>query len=311
MIFLFFMLVAEPPTILVVRSESPTYETFNIAFERELEADFGHFTTETLVVERKKGHEPFSKAMAKPPRVLVMVDRWPAELYTWWLEEKAPPDFTPPPAILLYNVQIEKHINKIPNSTGIRFNIPAVTGIINLRSISPEIKRVGVLYRPILATQFERERRLAKPEGVELVGHQLSTKTTVNEIKSGLRALKRNKVQAYWLFNDPHMLTPELLSKAWIPRVEQYRIPVIVGVNSLMGRVKLGNLAIFPDIEGLAGQAFQIVLDLEDNEWQAAEIGLQHPHSVKKYFNRANWPRRLFINDQILNEEFDAIITLE
>lgn len=304
-------LVADPNSILVVRSATTTYETFNIAFERELEADDGHFTATTLVAERGQRYDEFVTAMATRPKVVLLVDRWPVILYRRWVKEHLPVGQDPPPTVLVYNVQIDRDIQRLDNVTGIRFNIPAVTGIINLRSISPGIKRVGVLYRPILETQFQREKKLADREGIELIGHPIPLKPSVNEVKAGLRALKRAKADAFWLFNDPHMLTADLLSQAWIPRVKQYRIPVIVGVDSLMGRVKLGNLAIFPDIEGLASQAYQIMIDLEDNQWQAADIPVQHPLSVKKYFNRANWPRRMFINDTILNSEFDAIISLE
>lgn len=304
-------LVADPNSILVVRSATTTYETFNIAFERELEADDGHFAATTLVVERGQRYDEFVTAMATRPKVVLLVDRWPVTLYRRWLKEHLPAGERPPPAVLVYNVQIDRDLKRLTNVTGIRYNIPAVTGIINLRSISPGIKRVGVLYRPILEAQFQSEKKLAEREGIELIGHPIPLQPSVNEIRVGLRALKRAKVDAFWLFNDPHMLTADLLSEAWIPRIKQYRIPVIVGVDSLMGRVKLGNLAIFPDIEGLAGQTYQIMIDLEDNQWQAGEIPVQHPLSVKKYFNRANWPRRMFINDSILNSEFDAIISLE
>lgn len=304
-------LVADPNSILVVRSATTTYETFNIAFERELEADDGHFSAKTLVAERGQRYDEFVAAMAAQPKVVLLVDRWPVTLYRRWLKEHLPPGQAPPPTVLVYNVQIDRDLKRLNNVTGIRFNIPAVTGIINLRSISPGIKRVGVLYRPILETQFQREKKLAEREGIELIGHAIPLQPKVNEVKAGLRALKRAKVDAFWLFNDPHMLTADLLSQAWIPRVKQYRIPVIVGVDSLMGRVKLGNLAIFPDIEGLASQTYQIMIDLEDNQWHAGDIPVQHPLSVKKYFNRANWPRRMFINDTILNSEFDAIISLE
>ena len=308
MLTLLFLVALEPTKVLVVRTSTPTYEAFDTAFTRELTYEYENFDIQSLKVKRKHGFQEFTDQLrSMNPQVLILVDRWSVALYRSYLRQHPPTNTDQPATILLFNVRLDQDMTMVPNATGIRYNIPAITGITNLRSITPGIDRVGVIYRPLWEWRFLEEAKLSEREGVQLIGVRVAKDPTNSEIRQAFKKLKKLDVQALWIFNDARILKPDQIRDIWHPLSRRFRWPVVVGVENLATKVRLGHLAVYPDVEGLGIQTASMVVELEENGWDANKVSIQLPVSVRKFFNGKYWPKRRQLNVQALSQEFDEI----
>lgn len=171
-----------------------------------------------------------------------------------------------------------------PNATGVAYEIPLITAVTNLRKILAErIERVGVVYRSSLARFVNDQRELAAREQITIVGEAVSEDANESEIKAALRTLKQ-KTDAVWVLNDDHLLTPKLISKGWLPGLnERPWRPAIVGAESLVAaELSFGTFAVLPDHTELGMQAANVIFDIADEGWVLpAAYQTQEPLSTK------------------------------
>src|SRR5690606_16298844 len=103
-------------------------------------------------------------------------------------------------------------------------------------------------------------------------------------LNHALRELEGQDVQALWISNDNVLLSPTLLSHAWLPLARRAKIPIVVGVPSLVtSRPHFGTYAAVPDLEGLGLQTADLVYELESAGWNARKTPVQPPVSIKTY----------------------------
>ncbi len=221
------------------------------------------------------------------PDVVVLIGNNSINLYAKY--QKIDPDKEFPPSIALAALFIDKFINNVKNSSGIRYEIPAVTSFVNMRSVlkSP-IKTVGVIYREWMKPLIEVDRKYLEAEGIALKAVELPNKDDdLNGLlKSAIQTLVNAKVDAVWVLNDNELLNGKSIGSLWIPELGKTDIPVLVGIKPLLKtEFNFGSFAIVPDHYGLGVQAASIIFELMDDEWSLGDRAIAQPISVRKIVN--------------------------
>lgn len=217
------------------------------------------------------------------PKLVVLLNNPTVHLYASWAAKKR----AFPVSLILMSSFAGELVETVPNSTAISWEVPIATSVQGLRGLGFEINRVGVLYRRAFSRQIDREQSLARPERAEFVAQELNDQPSARELKAAIVRLRRAKVDALWIPNDNGLLRPEYLTQVWVPYLEHFGSPVIVGVPSLVrGDLRLGSYAASPDLAALGVQAADRIYDIADASWQLATQRLaEAPLSVKTYLS--------------------------
>ncbi len=290
--------------ILVIRPDGPKFEETLKGLRQELGAGF-------QVMD--KVHDPKSTASALikdlrtyRPLAVVLMDNGPISLYgaaqREWTDSIAMP-----PSICLMAVRVDRAMEGLQRSMGIFYEVPAVITMMNLRNImKAPLRRVGVVHRHSMDGFIRRQAELCESENIELVQYQISdsTRDVVGAVRAGLHHLtRRENVDAIWIPNDNFYLTPEIIERAWLPGLERYRKPVVVGVENLVSPViKFGTFAVLPDHYGLGAQAAGLILEGQDDAWDFEAGTVHHSLAVHKILNIDLTLRYMRINKDRLNE---------
>jgi hypothetical protein len=215
------------------------------------------------------------------PSAVVLVDNPTVSVYASWARTQP----APPPSVIVMSSFAEQLQPGVPNSTGISFESPAVTSLLDLRRIlKVPVRTAGVVYRHGFESYVRQEQARAAREKIDLVIEADRKMPTAAEVERALGRLRARGIDALWVTNDNGLLSTGLLHDVWVPFVERNRIPVIVGVPSLLSEdVKFGTFAAVPDIEGIGLQAADLIYSLSDNEWKPPTLRVQPPLSVRTY----------------------------
>jgi hypothetical protein len=188
-----------------------------------------------------------------------------------------------PPAVVLMASFLNDLDSRLRNASGIAYEVPAITTLVNMRSfLDRPARRVGVVYRRPFHAFIETQRKLAAIENIELVPVAVGARASAKELNRALRQLRSARVDAFWVTNDNGLFaTPEHVVAAWLPNLKAARLPVAVGVRALVNaKVPFGTFAVVPDHEAMGVQAANMILDLAGNGWRAdGKVAL--PVSVK------------------------------
>jgi hypothetical protein len=221
------------------------------------------------------------------PRVLVLLNNPTVRLYRAF-QAAEPPETRFPPAIVLMTAFLEQAAAGLRNTTGISYEVPAVTDFVNLRSLlGRPIRRIGVLYRHGFEGFVARQGELAAAEGFTLAGRVLDNGDRSKAVKRGLRRLlDYDRVDAIWVLNDSALVDPVLLARAWLPVLRHGHVPVLVGVASLVSaKLGFGTFAVLPDHRALGAQAARLIEDLAEANWLVGERRALPPIAVEKVLN--------------------------
>lgn len=247
------------------------------------------FDVQDVVVSKDSPAGTVAQALASAsPEAVVLMDNHSIRLFKEY--QAALPDSAPRiPSIALMAVQVELAIGGIRNATGISYEVPAVTTIVNLRSLlQAPIGKVGVIYRASMESFFVKNAAFCKRENIELVGVKVADDADAKTaLKNGLEQLNAGGgVDALWVLNDNFFLNVALLKSVWLPAAAKQRKPIVVGVESLIATsLNFGTFAVLPDPYGLGSQTANLIFDLKDNGWDASERGIDQPVSVVKILN--------------------------
>ena len=225
--------------------------------------------------------------------------------------QEAHPNEKYPPAMLLAALYIDELAKKVKNVTGIRYEIPLVTSGVNLRSLTTEpIKKIGVVHRDWLTDYVRINAEYALSEGLEIVPVVVPSDSRKMDRIVG-KSIKKlsSKVDAIWVLNDNVLLTKDVIVNAWIPELDKFSKPVIVGVESLVEtRFKIGTLSVSPDHYALGTQAASKILDMQYDNWILNRADIEQPFSVKKVFNQVvSKKRKIGVNTSRFGE-LDRVI---
>ena len=194
-----------------------------------------------------------------------------------------------PPAVMAAALYADLLVERVDNSTAVLYEIPLVTSVINFRSVLEKpIDKVGVVYREWLTDFIDQNERYAQFEAVDLVRAEVSEDggDPVTQVNEGLEELLAKDVDMIWMINDNKLLTPKLLTSAWIPQLSKSSVPVLTGVEVLLeSRFQLGTMATLPDHYSLGVQAASIALDIVDGDGSADDVDVEEPRTTERLLN--------------------------
>lgn len=254
-------------------------ETLVRTLRSELALDFDVFA---FGVERGASrHSIDSLVRSQEPTAIVLIDNPTVTAYSEWAKTQ----LNPPPAIILMSSFAEDLHRQVPNSTGIAFEPPAVRSLTDARYIlGVPIHRVGVVYRKGFESYFAREKARAALEKIQLIGMPVRHSPSAREVHRALVRLSEADVHALWVPNDNALLSNHLLQDGWVPVLERHRIPVIVGVPSLISHdLHFGTFAAVPDVEAIGVQAADLIYKLSSHAWKTGSQAVLPPLSIRTY----------------------------
>lgn len=296
--------------ILVLRADGPKFHEAVKGLRQELGPEF---RIEDRVLGPKEGAlEMEGSIRARRPDALVLMDNHAiavfAEVRRRWK------DTLPcPPSVALMGVRVDRAIRGLTQVSGITYEVPAITTFLNLRTLLSEpIHRVGVIYRPEMADLVAESAKWCLKENITLVPFVVpeSEKDASGAIRRGVWHLrKKEKVDALWVLNDNVLLTMDAVRKGWLPALERFRRPVIVGVENLVEPgIAFGTFAVLPDDYGLGVQAGGLIRQMREDGWRVPEgEHLEHSMAVLKILN-LRIARRNFKIDESRLGEMDKIL---
>lgn len=266
-------------TILVCMPETVQTQQAWTGLNDELAQEFGLVA---LRVEHRTDSEAIAEAVERyKPSGVVLMNNPTVTAYRHFERLVQPAARIPNVSIMTSFLQARR---LGPNSTGVAYEIPLITSVTHLRKILAErVDRVGVVYRRSLARFVGEQRELAGREKIGIIGEEVSEDPNESEIKRALRLLKQ-RVDAVWVLNDDHLLTPKLISRGWLPGLNElpWR-PTIVGAENLVAAgLSFGTFAVLPDHTELGTQAANVIYDIADEGWKLPEsYQTQEPLSTK------------------------------
>ena len=272
-------------TALVLTAQGQAFSEVVSGISGDLEEDLNF---EVYVIGKgSKVSEIATQIDKHKPKVIILVENSAINLYAKY--QKANPKKQFPPSVAVAALFVDRFIAKLKNATGIRYEIPAVTSIVNMRSVlSKKVKKVGVVHRKWMSSLIAENAKYCASEGIELISIEIpnSDKKLDKKLKTGLKSLISDKVDAIWVLNDNALLNGKMIRSAWLPTVSKAKLPVIVGIKPMLStKLNFGSFAIVPDHYALGVQAASLIAEIMEEDWEIGDRDIEQPVSVKKVVN--------------------------
>lgn len=295
--------------LLILRPEGNAFQDVIKGLSDELDEEF--IIHQVTISDKTTKNVLTERISTTSFRLVVLMDNRSINLYKQWQKSK-PDSMVIVPSISCMAVYLDETIEGIKEATGIYYEVPFVTSIINLREIFPvNIKKYGVVHRKFMREHIEKSKELCKREEIDLITFELPNKGF--EYKYSLRKalknlIKKENVNALIVPNDNALLKPELIRDVWIPLVNWYKKPVIVGVEVLVNpKIDFGVFAVLPDHINLGNQVAGRILEIKDNNWIMDNTNIDPPLSVIKVINLKK-AKKIFGIDEKKCENIDKIL---
>lgn len=269
------------PLLLLAMPPSADFQDVRRALVAEVKRNFN---VSTFAVDARTTPDDLGAALARSaPACVVLMNNATVALYRAYQGSHRGQKM--PPAVVVMTSFLEELRGTLTNATGVAYEVPGVTAFVDLRAvIKAPVKRVGVVYRPQFRGFIERQKKLAGREQIELVGVEVGREVTAPGLRAALHGLlARERVDALWMLNDNDLIkSAQFLDDTWRSELAGARVPLVVGVPNLVDpRTPLGSFAVVPDHEGLGLQTANLIFDLKDSGWNAADHDVELPVSVK------------------------------
>lgn len=297
--------------IMIVRAEGPNFKETVNGLERELGAEF-EIEERILGAGASGGNATAANRLSSAialsrPRALVLMDNETIALYGD--VQRQWKDSVPfPPSISLMAIRVDKAIERLRNAAGIFYEVPGMTVLVNLRSLlTGPMRKVGVIVRPSMADFVRENAKWCKHENIELVPFEVEEGRVdlARAVRRGVRHLcDRENVDALWILNDNYFLSREIIGEGWLPALERFQKPVVVGVENFVSPgSRFGAFAILPDHYGLGVQAAGMILRLRDDGWaMEGTARVEQPLAVYKVLNLVQARKSARIRESALVE---------
>jgi ABC-type uncharacterized transport system substrate-binding protein len=234
------------------------------------------------------------------PSVVVLMNNPTVRLYRNY-QRLATPQRKAIPSVAVLTSFLRETTPGIANLTGIIYEVPLVTSLVNLRALLRQpVKRVGVVHRPAFKSYVAEQRALLTPEGFELIGVEVDGHRP-DDIAPAIDRLRLEHVDAIWVLNDNALLEKSMLQKGWLPALRGNKTPVVVNVSSLISKqVSFGTFGILPDHHALGVQAGNMVTAVAEKGFTTANVELEYPLSVETVLDVAFARKNLDIEEKHL-----------
>lgn len=295
--------VSAAESILVLRSDGASFEDVLRGMVEDLEEDM---VFHDQIIDNNTTVADISHYVAtKSPKIIVLMGN--RAIIAYYKFQKNVPFTRFPPSIALAALYIDKLLARLTNATGIRYEIPAVTSMVNLRSlVKTPIRRVGVVYRQWLHSFVQANQMYCQQEGIKLIGISIGNRErdfTVS-VKRALNQLIDRRIDAFWILNDNVMLGKNVIINAWLPILRRAKKPVVVGAKSLIStQLDFGTFGIFPDHYALGVQGANAITEIMEDNWHIGNRKIEQPISIKKLLNITLTNKRgILVNNDKLKE---------
>jgi putative ABC transport system substrate-binding protein len=127
------------------------------------------------------------------------------------------------PIVYLMVLNPESVLPSNGNITGVSMNISPGKQLSTLRTLIPQVQRVGLVYDPKRTGHFaERAAAIAKKDGISLITKEIHQPT---EALSAIKGL-RGAIDAFWMIPDATVFSPEIVEFMLLFCLEN-RIPIL------------------------------------------------------------------------------------
>jgi hypothetical protein len=274
-------------SLLVFRPEGRDFDEVIRGMVREIGEDF---TIGQRILAPGAGIQAIGEPIRQTaPRLVILMDNRIINLYKNY--QASLPDSLPTvPSISLMAASLDHEIVGLKMATGIAYEIPILTSAVNLRNILKRpIPKIGIVHRDFLNGFVAGNKEYCQREGIALTTVVLKNQEGDfgRAIRRALRTLLEDeKADAIWIPNDNALMTPVLLREVWIPMLNRFRKPVIVGVEALaQPGLGFGTFAVLPDHRELGRQLAEMVLELSASGFAAPGGKVRQPLSIIKVVN--------------------------
>jgi hypothetical protein len=296
-------------SLLIIRMAGKNFEQVVLGLSEELTEEF--FLHELIIDKTTKKHQIAPKIKEVLPKIVVLMDNISINLYKRYQKGLPQSEFIVPSVAVMASF-MDIAIKDLKNATGIFYEVPLVTSIVNIRAIlsSNSFGKVGVVHREFMRPAISLNKKYCKKEDVELISHSVPNKGSVtSELKHALNELGK-KVDALWIPNDNKLINAELFTSVWRSFAKEFQKPIITGVESLvLPKFKFGTFAVIPDPLQLGTQAAEIVFDAMENDWEVETGEVEPPRSVYKIINLEQAERLFQVDKERLQNMVDKILT--
>jgi hypothetical protein len=274
-------------TILIIREKGVEFEDVSNVIKSELSTDF---EVNDLIISKKSGTNDVCRTLEMyKPKLVVLIDNVAVNLFIQY-QTKLGDSVPYVPSLALMGVLIEDAIQDLKNAAGITYEIPAVSAVLGLQSVMfTKISRIGVIHRDFCDKFINWNKEVCFKKGLQLFSRSLPNKSSNYTLllKEQIKDLvEHQRIECLWIPNDNVLLQPQFVKNVWIPLVNEYKIPVIVGVESLVKpELNFGAFAVLPDHSALGNQAAGMVYQIQKNNWYIDSSKVEPPLSVIKVMN--------------------------
>ncbi len=306
---LFFVLLSIPfalfgqDKLLLLHPEGVAFTEAIESMTRYLE---GGVELEDLLVSESTSLSDVKKKISdSSPKMFVLFDNPSIRLYKKYVDDVKASGGEALGAVALMALQLPFESEGLGKIIGIKYEIPVLTSVVNLRMISSKkIENVGVIYREGWSEFIDENLEYCKSEKINLIKYELDNepKLLYSAIKKGLKKLiKKEKVDALWIVSDEKLFIKKAIKKAWLAGLRKTDIPTIVGVETLIkSPIRMGSFAVLPDHNGLGEQVANLIFELMDQGWVVDEKKFEEPLSVLKVLNTKLALKKGFLNDKAM-----------
>jgi outer membrane receptor protein involved in Fe transport len=293
-------------SLLVLRPQGDTYTEVVNEIARALESDF--FLHEMILHNETTVDTLGAKIAADMPAMFVLMDNHAITLCKEY--QQRIPEASRIPSISCMVAFVEDEIQGLANAIGIAYETPLVTSVVDLRYIATKtINRVGIIHRAIIQEYVQKNISFCEREHIKILTYTIAGQNAdyAAEVKKGFRSLIENdSIDALWIPNDPALLQPAIISKVWIPLLNTYKVPAIVGVENLV-TIGMGTFAVVPDHRELGRQVAEQIIWARKNQWQVKTSTVEPPVAVIKLINIQKARENVGIRGDHLVDNYRAI----
>lgn len=296
-------------SLLIIRVAGKNFEQVVLGLSEELSEEF--FLHELIVNKSTKQQQIAPKITEVSPKIVILMDNISINLYKAY-QKGLPQSVSIIPSVAVMASFMDIVIKDLKNATGIFYEVPIVTSVVNLRAIlsSHPFAKVGVVHRQFMTPVINLNQNYCAKEHIELITYPIANQGNLkSELQKGLNQLGK-QVNALWIPNDNKLINAELLQSVWLSFAKEFQKPIITGVENLVEpQFEFGTFAVIPDPIQLGTQAAELVFDAMDNDWEIEAGEVEPPRSVYKIINLKQAEHLFQVDKEKLQNLVDKVLT--
>jgi hypothetical protein len=287
--------------ILIMRSEGDAFKEVATTITEDLS---GSFTVTEEIIQKELPAKKVAKLIkTHSPKIVVLMNNSAVKSFKAY--QKSLPDGAEiVPSLSLMTALLSAQMKGLKNATGISYEVPIVTSVVNLRALlGIENVKIGVVYREFLKPFITENAEYCKSENIKMVKAFVPSQNDNYKalLEKGLNALVSSKVgvNMIWVPNDPAFLKKDIIKDVWMPFSQANAIPIIVGVESMLSAsVNFGTYAVLPDHIALGQQAVGLIYDIKDSDWKVDFTIVEPPISIYQVLNPKKIRAKYDLNEE-------------